>query len=212
MVAAEQRTAEWHDIRLGKFTSSELWKLMGVPKKKGEVLTEQGKTYVADKIAELITGVPRFAASFAIDWGINYEPEAKEYFEKRTGIEIEECGFCQYNEIFGGSPDGLILDDSLAEIKCPENPANHVKILTCKDVQSLRELNSEYFWQVQGNMMATGRESAYLISYDPRVKNATLRMHHILIPADKKAFAEINIKLTQAAEHMDNLLKNITGI
>ena len=67
---------EWEAKRMGKFTASEIHRLMGNPRKKGEVLSETAKSFVIEKAAEILTGQKRAVWGAALDWGVEHEQEA----------------------------------------------------------------------------------------------------------------------------------------
>ena len=87
----EQRSAEWFEMRKGRITSSEIYKIMG----KGD-LTETAKTYLLEKVCELYGGVTEPAVGAALTWGTELEPVAiagkrfsshtsrPRYFRRRT--------------------------------------------------------------------------------------------------------------------------------
>ncbi|UCD88754.1 MAG: YqaJ viral recombinase family protein [Desulfobacterales bacterium] len=108
---------------MGKFTASEIYKLMGTPKKKGELLTETAKSFVIEKAAEILTGQKKPAWGAALDWGLEHEQEAFIHFNNQSEQIWEYYGgqefkFYSYGVFSGASPDGLSTSH-LLEIKCP---------------------------------------------------------------------------------------------
>ena len=85
-------TDAWHAARSGKFTPSELYRLMTEPKNKQEKISEGAKTYVKEKIAETLTvdisNEKMFAGNSATEWGNFYEGEAIELFCDMINKEI----------------------------------------------------------------------------------------------------------------------------
>lgn len=170
---AEQGSDLWNKVRIGKFTSSEIARLIH---KKG-ALTDKNRTYIAEKVAEILTGESREFDNEATLWGKTQEPIAADEFTKQTEIELTECGFVlseTHPEFFGGSPDRLIGEDGLVEIKCPFNSANHIKHCMVKSQEDLKDIAETYYWQIQSNLLVTGRGYAFFISYDPRVTQCPL--------------------------------------
>jgi len=168
----QQRTEEWIQIRKGKFTGSEIWKLMVDAKSKTEVLSETAKTYVFDKVAEMYSTQeqPKFTTP-AMEWGITNEPLAKRWYQRRSGNKVLDIGYIPlqgYEEYAGGSPDGIVEFRNLIEIKCPYNPANHIKyILT--SAEDFKKEWKEYYWQMQFYMSCLDLPHCDFISFDPRV-------------------------------------------
>lgn len=163
----EQRTDEWFKARLGRATASRFKDIM-LTIKSGEAAGR--KNYRAELVAERLTGVKDETwTSSAMQWGIDNEPLARLRYELLTENIVEECGFFTHESLMAGaSPDGLIGEDGLLEIKCP-NTATHIETLKSQ------ELPYQYYWQVMGQMWITGREWCDFVSFDPRMpKNAQI--------------------------------------
>lgn len=175
--------------RVGKFTGSEVWKLMGA---KG--LGKTGETYIYEKVAEFLTGVPvkpEFQAA-STQWGIDHESEAKDYFKAATGLTIINSETLENSQI-AGTPDGIIKGNKIGfEIKCPFNSGNHLKNLLMSKELDLLDLHPEYYWQIVSYMWLTGFTKWKFCSYDPRFK-------------DEKRMLILNIELIP--EHL-TLLQN----
>ena len=177
-----QRTPEWYSGRLEMFTSSELDDLLSEPKSKANKeagkLSESSKDYVYDKVSEQITNGTildyKELNNKEVKWGQQYEDEARMQYEARTGNKVDLCGFIRYNEYFGGSPDGLVGEDGIIEIKCPYSGKNYVEYLLLETQEDLKKLNRKYYTQIQGNLIVTSRKWCDFIAYDPRVHNPDL--------------------------------------
>lgn len=203
-----QRTPEWYEARRGKFTSSEIWKLVTEPRSKaakeaGE-LSQTAESYIMEVYAEIITGVSADSSSASMQWGIDHEDAAKQVYTSRTNKEIIPCSFIEFNQFTGGSPDGLIAETGMIEIKCPYNSGVHAKnLINSKNTALDFKANyKEYYWQVQSNLMVTGRAWCDFVSYDPRFPEkmnlAIIKVHRneyditgVLIPALSRAIFEI---------------------
>jgi hypothetical protein len=97
-------------------------------------------------------------------WGTEQEPLARGAYEALTGLLVEETGFVPHPTITmaGASPDGLIGDHGLVEIKCP-NTATHIETLMSDTVPG------KYETQMQWQMACTDRKWCDFVSYDPRM-------------------------------------------
>lgn len=202
---AEQGSDLWNKVRVGKFTSSEAKRIIH---KKG-ALTDTNRTYIAEKAAEILTGESKEFDNEATLWGKTQEPEAAKAFVESTGMEVTPCGFIlsdTWPEYYGGSPDGLIGDDGLIEIKCPFNSANHIKHCMVKSAEDLKDIAEGYYWQIQSNLLVTDRDYAFFISYDPRVAQCPLFV--ILV---KRNEADIEL-LTKCIENGITELKAILAV
>jgi len=178
----QQGSAEWIQERLGRFTASEIHKL--IPSGKGgNVFSETGKTYILEKLVELETGFP--ASDIygpALDWGTEHEPMAREWYTKLTGNVVQEAYFEPYGTHAGGSPDGLVGELGIIEIKCPFKTVNHFKYRMARKAD---DLPAEYFWQIQMNLLCTGRSWCDFVSFDPRVRTKELGIFILRVSAGK---------------------------
>ncbi len=185
----EQRTAEWYNARLGKFTASEIHKLMGI---KG--LGETGKSYAFDKAVENLFGeVKENYISYDMERGKNLEPFAFAKFKELKELaflEVEKCGFFSSN-FHGASPDGLVSDDAILEIKCP-NATTFFKLV----VDS--EIDKKYYYQMQHQMMVTGRSKAYFFNY--YIFDGLEYWHEIVIERDVEVCNAIMGRILEANE------------
>jgi predicted phage-related endonuclease len=192
--AQEQGTGDWFADRLGKFTSSNLYKVMQTGRAKDSYFSDTAKTYIYERAYERLTGVSHdtFDGSIATEWGNEYEPIARKAYEELKGVEVAEGGFYSFNKYFGGSSDGYVGDDGLIEIKCPFNSVYHLKTAYEGFIKP------EYIVQCHGNLIATGRKWCDFVSFDPRVKGRKIVV--IRIERDDKYVAEILERLYKADE------------
>ena len=120
---------------------------------------------MAQLVCERITGKPAESYSnAAMQWGTEQEPFARAAYEAHTGVIVEETGFHSHPtiEAAGASPDGLVGEDGLVEIKCP-NTATHLDTLISETVPG------DYVIQMQMQMVCTGRKWCDFVSFDPRM-------------------------------------------
>lgn len=210
-MAIEHKTEEWFRARSGKFTPSELHKLMTEPKSKADILSVGAITYIKEKIAEtLIENLPNENefTNAATAWGNSYEDEAINLFSDQSDTEIIKPGFIDCNDFFGGTPDGIAADGSFGiEVKCPYNPAIHLDNLVL-DPLDFPKARKEYYYQIQGYALLTGIKDWYFISYDPRQQDP-LKIRHILVEMDKDTQKRIREKLKIANEYKQKLINNL---
>ena len=158
----EQRSPSWFAIRCGKVTASRVNDLMAKTKT-GYAASRDN--YMAQLVCERITGKPAESYSnAAMQWGTEQEPFARAAYEAHTGVIVEETGFHSHPtiEAAGASPDGLVGEDGLVEIKCP-NTATHIDTLLDEFIPI------KYFCQMQMQMVCTGRKWCDFVSFDPRM-------------------------------------------
>ena len=157
----EQGSEAWKAMRLGKVTASKMKDLMS--KGRGSAVSKTAETYMMDLIAERLTGESKpFFENDAMRWGTETEPQARAMFELREGHEVEEVAFIEYDDNVGMSPDGLIGDDGLIEIKCP-NTSTQIKRALSDNYAA------DYKDQIQMQLWVSGRQYCYFLSFDPRL-------------------------------------------
>lgn len=157
-----QGTEAWHAERLGKVTASRMADVCA--------RTKSGwgagrKNYMAELVAERLTGTRAEGfTNAAMQWGTDQEPEARVAYEFYRDATVFEVGFVPHPSIAdtGASPDGLVGDDGLVEIKAP-NTATHIETLLGGTVPE------KYVLQMQWQLNCTGRQWCDFASYDPRL-------------------------------------------
>ena len=157
-----QGTDEWKRLRLGKVTASRVADV--IAKTKSGFSASRSK-YAAQLIRERLTGVPvESYTNVAMQWGTETEPEARSAYEFNRAETVVEVPFVPHPTIgdSGASPDGLVGDDGLIEIKCPETDT-HIETLIGAAVPG------KYVTQMQWQMACTGRKWVDFVSYDPRM-------------------------------------------
>lgn len=185
-----QNTPEWLALRAGKFTASRFADLLAFGKKDGKPLKSR-TDYIGEVVAELLTGQPREQArAKPLDWGHDVEAAARAAYEAETGLLVETVGFAIHPGLpfVGCSPDFLVGDDGMGQIKCPFSPLVHIETLRAG-------MSEEHVAQVQGEMWVTGRKWSDFVSYDPRMP-ANLRLYVQRIEADY----DFHLRLEEAAK------------
>ena len=158
----EQRTPEWFAARTGKVSAS---KVSDVMSKTKSGYGASRATYMSQLLVERLTGTPtEFYANAAMQWGTDTEPQARAAYEFKTGNAVIEEGFILHPniEMSGASPDGMVCDEGMLEIKCP-NTATHIATLLAEKAPS------KYMNQMQWQMACAGRQWCDFVSFDPRL-------------------------------------------
>lgn len=180
---SEQRTEEWFRERMGKVTASRIADVMARTK---SGYGASRKNYMTELLVERLTGEREESyINAAMQRGIDEEPVARTEYELERGVLVEEVGFVPHPsiEMSGASPDGLVGDDGMVEIKCP-NTATHVETLITKSV------DRKYLLQMQWQMACTGRAWCDFVSFDSRMP-AELAMVVIRVPRDEDMIRDI---------------------
>ena len=158
----EQGSEEWLKIRLGKVTASGVADVLA--KTKSGVSASRGN-YLIKLAIQRVTGVVEEGfTNDAMQWGKDNEPQARVAYEVASGNFVDQVAFVDHPTItwFGASPDGLVNQDGLVEIKCP-NSATHWSYI--KDDGP----PTKYYIQMQAQMACTGRSWCDFVSFDPRM-------------------------------------------
>lgn len=196
----EELTESWLRQRIGKFTSSEVGRLLETSRG-GEGFGKTALSYIRKKLAENVTGQTVSLTSIdSLEWGNQFEGEAIEQYEMKTGNSVIYYGklnpeFIEYSDYFGGSPDGLVGEDGLVEVKCPYNSSVHINNLLMDD---LTIIDSDYYPQIQANLLVTEREWLDFISYDPRMANNFLRLKVIRVERNEDYIEAMKDRIAQA--------------
>lgn len=158
----EQRTEEWFEKRAGKITASRVADLMA--RIRGGQPGASRANMIMTLAVERLTG--RCVSTYqndAMRRGTEMEPYAIQAYADATGNSVERADFIDHPDIpnVGFSPDGIVGEDGLLEVKCPTSMEKHFKAL---------ESNAhvtEYKWQLQHQLFVSGREWVDMCSYHP---------------------------------------------
>ena len=220
-IKAEQRSKEWHEARIGIFTGSEINKLMTggrrdmTPEELAEAKANKIKrktvdtmfgdtadSYIEEKASEIVFGKDLEEGYVSPDMqrGIDLEPLAFRKFKELKGldfIKVTECSFFTEGDNCGASPDGLVGDDGVLEIKCPK-PNKVFKILR----KGISEIDPVYLDQMQMEMMVTNTQKCYFFNYI--VFNGEAMWHEIVVERDDNRIEEIRNRIVEAIKIRDN--------
>lgn len=155
----DQRSEDWIAARVGNPGASSISKII-TPK--GQI-SKQREEYLYQLAGETITGrCEEGFLSQAMINGIEREDASRTLFEMIHGVDVKQVGVVYKDErrAFHCSPDGLVGDDALLELKNPMLKTQTKYLLS-------GELPDEYFCQVQMSLYVTERPLCYFMSnYD----------------------------------------------
>ena len=176
MTEIEQRSEAWFRARLGKVTASSVADVLA--KTKTGVSASRGNYLIKLAIQRVTGQIEESYTNDAMQWGIDNEDQARVAYEVASGNFVDQVGFVDHEIIdwFGCSPDGLVNNDGLVEIKCP-NSATHWEYFKTKEVPK------KYFIQMQAQMSCTGRKWCDFVSFDPRMPERS-QLLIIRVPRD----------------------------
>lgn len=194
-MAVLQGTSEWFDLRRGKVTASRIADIMA--KTKSGESSASRKNYLMQLLCERLTGKTEESfQSDAMKRGSELEDEARNWYQIDTGEMVEQVCFIDHPLIAmaGASPDGLVGDTGLIEIKCP-NTATHLDTLKSQQPQA------KYYKQMQWQMACTGRQWCDFISFDNRLPEH-LAYLCLRIPRDNDFIYEIEMEVIAFLEEL----------
>lgn len=174
---------EWFAERVGKVTASRVADVVARTKSGWGA---SRANYMAELIAERLTGAKSEGfVNAAMQHGIDTEPQARDAYSFYAGVEVEPVGFIAHPTIpmSGASPDGLVGNDGLVEIKCPST-ATHIDTLLDGKVPE------RYVLQMQWQMACTGRKWCDFVSFDPRMPES-MRLFIKRVERDENLIASL---------------------
>lgn len=201
MIYLQQGSDAWKSARCGKVTASRVADVVARTK---SGYGASRANYMAELIAERLTGVPAEGfTNAAMVWGTEKEPQARLAYAFFRDVEVEQVGLVQHPMISmsAASPDGLVDDDGLVEIKCP-GTATHIETLLGAQIPQ------KYITQMQWQMACTGRQWCDFCSYDPRLPES-MRTHIVRVPKDAPLIEtlerDVALFLAELAEKVSQL-------
>jgi len=186
-----QGTQEWFQARLGCLTASRANDACAAE------TTAAYQNYLWQLVAERETKtVEESYVSADMDRGSELEPLARAAYEVHTGTFVTQTGFWPHPEIkwFGASPDGLVGDDGLIEIKCPRT-STHLRY------RSEGKVPTKYKRQMMCQLLCTGRKWVDFVSFDNRVRESKQLFIVRFEPKEKD--------ITEMLESIQKFLQNV---
>lgn len=185
-----QGSDEWRAIRKGKMTASH-----------AQEIGNNGKglnTYIIKLMAEYYSsGEHEGYRNAHMERGNELEPIARSMYELETGMTVEQVGFVEHNEFAGCSPDGLVGEDGGVEIKCHDD-VTHFRFI----MNGESEIDTKYIWQIQMNLMITGRDWWDYIAYNPNFEQSLLVFR---IYPDPEAFKKLEAGLETGEKQIKSI-------
>tara|TARA_R110000803_G_scaffold42144_4_gene90547 strand:- start:329 stop:943 length:615 start_codon:yes stop_codon:yes gene_type:complete len=196
-----QGTPEWHQLRLGKVTASRISDCIAQIKT-GEAASRSD--YRTELVTERLTGksTEGFTNSHMMR-GTELEPEARIAYEIDKALFVAEVAFVNHPTIpmSGASPDGLVGDDGLVEIKCPA-PKTHIKYLL--DGRVPARYKNQMAWQ----MACTGRQWVDFMSYCPELP-VNMQEFICRYERDDDLIAELESKVIEFNNEVDQVITRL---
>ncbi len=186
-----QRSNDWFEARKGRFTASNIHKLLGV-----RGLGQTGESYIFEKATEEVFGLDEEDnfTSYDMQRGVELEPLAFRKFKEIKELDfydVKETTFFSYGKHAGASPDGLVNDNAILEIKCPR-PMKFFNLVA----KGIDAIDKEYIAQMQMQMLCTNSEKAYFFNYI--IFNGVEMWHEIEVKRDEKMIDLIKERIEES--------------
>ena len=167
IIDCRQQSEEWERWR-NRPTASEFHKFCTPAR--GDYASP-ASAYAAKIVAKRLGVYTEAPPSWAMERGTDLEPSAKLAYTKATGRDIQDVGFIvpDGTDAYGGSPDGLVGEDGLVEIKCPLAE-------TMISYHAAGVLPLQYKPQVQGLLLISGRAWCDFYVFHPELTPFLLRV------------------------------------
>lgn len=161
-----QGSEEWHEMRIGRLTGGVA--SVFLTKGKNSEFGTGATTLIYRKAGEFITQeTNQIFVNAAMERGTELEPIAIKAYEEETYNKVNRVAFVELNTFVGCSPDGLVGDNGIIEVKCPM----HTEFLRYADT---KEIPIDYVAQMQFNLFVTGRDWCDYIVFHPGFNNSLL--------------------------------------
>ena len=202
VIDAVQGSPEWLAGRAGRVTASMISNVLMKPETAGF------RDYQAQLVAEILTGKPQGSdyTNAAMQFGTETEPLARSAYEAETGFSVDEVGLCIHPTIdrAGASPDGLVSNSGLVEIKCPK-PATHLAYLIAGVVPA--GYKNQMMWQ----MACCDRDWCDFVSFRPDLPEH-LQLFLIRFHRDQKEIDKLETAVNAFLATVDEIIKKLKEI
>lgn len=198
----EQGSSEWLDARLAKVTGSKISAVMS--NGRGGKPSKTSETYMFELIAEKLTGKSKpFFETDSMKHGSETEPQARAMYEVNNGfVTVREIAYFEEGDYLLGSPDGLVGDDGLIEIKCCDTTTQLKRALT-------DDYSADYKAQIQFLLWISEREWCDFLSFDPRLDcDAGYLQQRVF--RDEEYIEEMKVKVYAFVDKMNELINILT--
>jgi len=192
----KQNSEEWLSLRVGKFTASSASDLLMNKSLKGY------NQLLSKIMEERFTGEAceskKFQGNSFTDRGHLFEPIAINDFETKYFYDVVEIGFIESDDhLYGCSPDGMINDNGMIQIKCPI-------FATQLEYLEKQTVPTNYYKQMQFELFVSEREYNIFYSYHPKLKEVYIKLER-----DEEMIEKIRQRIEEATDYIDGEIERI---
>lgn len=204
---------EWWADRVGKMTSSQIFKICG---ERG--IGKGGMTFIRNKVHEKLTGklIDKQFDTEATAFGVQNEPlSIKNYAIKYNAPIILVSKHIIYNELFTSTPDFLVINKDFGDnYDCETGetksyPTRHLEMCECDTPEKIKDANVELFWQVISQMMFANVIVGNATFYNPEFAKTKALQHRVVFRKLElvKHFRLLSERMKEATEIYNDLYK-----
>ena len=188
-IKVEQRTEEWFMQRINLITSSDFKKVMSKGETRKSFLFKKASEIILNKNEEILPSID-------MQRGIDDEDFVIQLYEQTKEIKVNRVGIIKSGR-FGCSPDGLVENDGIIEIKS-RKPYLQIRTLIEKKIPC------EYFSQIQGQLMVTERDWCDIVIYSEGLPLFIKRSYY-----DDEFISCLKKTLNEFVEELDEVVREI---
>lgn len=196
----EQCSQEWFKARLGKITGSSIHKLFSADSAR--------EKYLYTKANEIVTQEYSDSDNFTnvhIERGRFFEETACEEYVIKTFSNVKKVGLVQLGKYVACSPDGLVDEDGLIEIKVLDSNNHFQQMLRIKK-QGRDAIAKEHYWQMQFNMYVCNREWCDYVLYSPQHLKNNAQLYIYRLEKDPEAYSCIETMLKKSTTKIEQYI------
>lgn len=196
----QQGSDEWHKSRLGRATASNFSKIVTST----GAISKQLEKYALELATEMLLIEPEEGfKSDAMQRGNDLEPEAREAYQEHTFNIVDEVAFFDCGD-WGYSPDGLIGNDGLIEIKCP-TATTHMRYLIDN------KLPTTYIQQVQGGLFVSKRKWCDFVSFNLDFKDERNKLFIVRVYRDEEFIKSLEQGIKKTVNLRNQFISKVNG-
>lgn len=196
ILCTEQNSPDWFQAKLGIPSASNFSRIITPKTMK---MSTQATDYAHELIAEIMLGYPvkNHDNLFWVERGKELEPQAVKLYEMTYDLNTVPVGFIVTDDgKYGASPDRLIGDDGVLEIKCTSDTVHMGYVLS--------GIDEKYKAQIQGQLLVTGRQWCDWWMYHPELPPVKIRTER-----DEEFIAKLEAALSDFNQMMDGMIDKL---
>lgn len=209
IIECEQGSPEWFAARMGDVSASRVADIIAKTKTGYSASREN---YLTELVLQRFGVKDEGFTNAAMEWGTEQEPFARTAYELRNDVLVKQVGYVLHPTIkhAGASPDGLVGDDGLLEIKCP-NTKTHFEYLL--DGNPPQKYKTQMSWQ----MAVCERKWCDFVSFDPRAPEGLQYFEYRYMRDDEyikmleQEVAQFLIEVNERYQALQTKLESIKG-